>query len=126
MFHHITRCFKNSFTQSRRLVSLTVVKCTMCYFKEVIQACPYALINVRPHYHIHELKVGDSRDRPLGSGDLSLYILQFAKVLSFVFNKSRRFIVRPADGDLSANLHLPHTRGGTPLRSCDRGQSKST
>ena len=58
--------------------------------------------------------MGDSRDRPLGSGDLSLYILQFAKVLSFIFNKFRRFIVRPADGDLDfSKVQIPtfsHTR----------------
>ena len=103
-FHHITRCFKNiySFTQSRRLVSLTVVKCTMCMYKEVIQACPYALINVRPHYHIHELKAGIDHCRCTYCNLRKSFLL---------FSTSPGVsIVRPADGNLSANLHLPHTR----------------
>ena len=44
-------------------------------FKEVIQVCPYALINVRPHYHIHEVRVGDSRDLDIAfaAGQYKIY-----------------------------------------------------
>ena len=63
-----------------------------------------APINVKPHYHIYGLRVGESTiNLPPGSGDLSLYILQLTNIqslpLSFL-TKCKHFIVGAIGGDL--------------------------